>query len=532
MSGLILLAIIIPIAWGIGMLVRPSYQSRKGMLVSVSLGLAVTTILSCMILLSGDMEVHLLTLGENMEVFFCVDKIGRIFMSIVTLIFSLVGIYAFEYMGHGANAEEKRFFGCYLMVYGVLLALCCAGNIITFYLFYELMSLLSMPLVFHTRSKEAVMAGLKYLFYSLCGAYFVLFGIYFLNQYTTTLDFSFGGTLDMAKVAGKEGLLLIIAMSMIFGFGVKAGMIPMHAWLPTAHPIAPAPASAVLSSIIVKMGVFGILRVVYCLFGADFLRGTWVQTVWLILTLLTIFLGSMLAYREKVLKKRLAYSTVSQVSYILFGMALLQPQAFTGSLLHIVFHAVIKSTLFMTAGAIICKCGIERVDKMRGIGKKMPKIMCCYTLCSLALIGIPPASGFISKWYLAIGSLNSEISVVSWLGAVVLLISALLTAGYLLPITIDGFFVGAEYYHLSEGQEVQVHLGELGQEAHHAKHDKFLCDSLSANGGVRLEGDCDSHQENNQMVIPILLLTGFAILLGVFPNLGIDYVSEIVRMLF
>ena len=127
-----------------------------------------------------------------------------------------------------------------------------------------------MPLVFHFRTKEAVMAGLKYLFYSLTGAYFVLFGIYFLNQYTVTLDFTAGGTLDMTKVAGNEGLLLVVAMCMVVGFGVKAGMIPLHAWLPNAHPIAPAPASAALSSIIVKMGVFGVMRVVYYLFGVNF----------------------------------------------------------------------------------------------------------------------------------------------------------------------------------------------------------------------------------------------------------------------
>ena len=234
------------------------------------------------------------------------------------------------------------------MVYGVLLALSYAGNIVTFYLFYEMMSIFSMPLVFHFRSREAIMAGLKYLFYSLTGAYFVLFGIYFLNQYTTTLDFTVGGTLDMTKAAGNEGLLLIVAMCMIVGFGVKAGMIPMHAWLPNAHPIAPAPASAALSAIIVKMGVFGVMRVVYYLFGTAFLRDTWVQYTWITLTLITVFTGSMLAYREKVFKKRLAYSTVSQVSYILFGMALMQPVALVGSLLHILFHAIIKSALFMS----------------------------------------------------------------------------------------------------------------------------------------------------------------------------------------
>ena len=489
-SVLILFAIFVPIIWGVWMLARPAYKKRKTMIASASIGLAITTVLSLAILIIGDMQLHLFSIGDNMNIYFHADKMGRIFITIVTIVLPLVGIYAFEYMGH--YEEEKRFFGFYLMVYGVLLALSYAGNIVTFYLFYEMMSIFSMPLVLHFRTREAIMAGLKYLFYSLTGAYFVLFGIYFLNQYTTTLDFVAGGTLDMSKVAGNEGLLLIVAMCMIVGFGVKAGMIPLHAWLPNAHPIAPAPASAALSSIIVKMGVFGVMRVVYYLFGTEFLRGTWVQYTWITLTLITVFFGSMMAYREKVFKKRLAYSTVSQVSYILFGMALMHPQALTGSLLHILFHAVIKSALFMSAGAIIYKCGVERVDEMRGIGKKMPTIMWCYTLCSLALIGIPPASGFISKWYLATGSLATGLTVVSWLGPVLLLISALLTAGYLLPIAIDGFFPGPDFDY---------------------KH-------------------LEKKDPTKQMIVPIMILAALAILLGVFPNFFIDYMGDLVQMIF
>ena len=489
-SILILFAIFVPVLWGVFMLARPAYKNRKSMITFALVGLVITTLLSFAILIIGDMEIHLFSIGTNMNVFFRADKMGRVFMTIVTLVLPLVGIYAFEYMGH--YEEEKRFFGFYLMVYGVLLALSYAGNIVTFYLFYEMMSIFSMPLVFHFRSREALMAGLKYLFYSLTGAYFVLFGIYFLNQYTTTLDFVAGGTLDMTKVAGNEGLLLVVAMCMIIGFGVKAGMIPLHAWLPNAHPIAPAPASAALSSIIVKMGVFGVMRVVYYLFGADFLRGTWVQYTWITLTLITVFLGSMLAYREKVFKKRLAYSTVSQVSYILFGMALLHPVALTGSLLHILFHAVIKSALFMSAGAVIYKCGVERVDEMRGIGKKMPKIMWSFTLCALALIGIPPASGFISKWYLATGSLATGMPFVSWFGPAVLLISALLTAGYLLPISIDGFFPGPDFDY--------EHL--------------------------------EKKDPTNQMVVPVMILAGLAVLFGLFPNFFLDYMADLVQLLF
>lgn len=485
-SWLILAAIFFPVLYGLGILLLPIFHDRKKLIHGSALGLGITGVLSMCVIFGQDMSLTLFQLGKNMDIYFKVDGMGRIFAVIVTVVWILAGVFSFEYMKH--EKEEKRYFGFYMMVFGVLLALDFAGNIITYYVFYEMMTLLSFPLVLHSKTKEAMMGGLKYLFYSLCGAYMVLLGIYFLNQYGTTLAFTTGGVLDMDLVSGHEGVLLVIIFFMILGFGVKAGMFPMHAWLPTAHPVAPAPASAVMSGLIVKAGVLGIIRVVYYLVGPSFIRGTWVQTGWMTLTLITVFMGSMLAYREKVFKKRLAYSTVSQVSYILFGLSMLQQDAMTGALLHVVFHAFIKSALFMTAGAIIYKTGKTNVDDYTGIGKKMPVTMWCYTFASLALIGIPPASGFISKWYLAIGSLQSGIPVFSWLGPVVLLVSALLTAGYLLPITIKGFLPGADfdYENLTKEEPVKT------------------------------------------MVIPVLILAVLAVLLGVFPNPLIKYISEIV----
>jgi len=484
----ILSAIFIPILWGLVLLVKPEFKSRNALLWASGAGLVVAGILGSAVIFGEEQEVFLLTFGENMDIFFKVDGASRLFALVVTVIWILAGFYAFEYMKH--EKEEKRYFGFYVIVFGVLYALAFAGNMVTYYLFYEMMTLLSMPLVLHSKTKEAIMGGLKYLFYSLFGAYMVLFGIYFLNKYALTLNFTAGGALDVQAAAGNEGILLVAAFAMIVGFGVKAGMFPLHAWLPTAHPIAPAPASAVMSGIIVKMGVLGMLRVVYYLFGADFIRGTWVQSVWLALSLITVFMGSMLAYREKVMKKRLAYSTVSQISYILFGMALLVPEGLTGSLLHVVFHAVIKSALFLCAGAIIYKTGKTSVDDLKGIGKEMPVTIWCYTFASAALIGIPPASGFISKWHLAIGALDSGVATFSWLGPVVLLVSALLTAGYLLPVTVNGFLPGADfdYEKLQKKEPVKT------------------------------------------MVIPILILAILAILLGVFPSPLTNFISSIVNV--
>ena len=487
MERLMMLAVFIPILWGLALLVKPEFKKRNALLAATGVGLFTTAVLACGVIAGGDAELLLFSLGEKMNIYFRIDAVSRLFAVIVTVVWVLAGFYAFEYMKH--EKEEKRYFGFYLMVFGVLFALCFAGNIITYYLFYEMMTLLSVPIVLHSKSKEAIMGGLKYLFYSLFGAYMVLFGIYFLNKYTLTLNFVPGGSLNMEAVAGNESLLLVVAFVMIMGFGVKGGMFPLHAWLPTAHPVAPAPASASLSGIIVKMGVLGIFRVVYYMFGAEFLRGTWVQTAWMTLTLITVFMGSMLAYREKLMKKRMAYSTVSQISYILFGMSLLQSDGLTGSLLHVVFHAFIKSALFLVAGAIIYKTGKTMVDDLKGIGKEMPITIWCYTFASAALIGIPPASGFISKWYLAIGALESGIAVFSWLGPVVLLISALLTAGYLLPITVNGFLPGADFNYAGLKKKEPVKM----------------------------------------MVVPIFILAMLSLLLGIVPGPLTDYISAIVH---
>ena len=484
---MLILTVIVPILWGLAILLKKEWNNRNLLVTVTGAGLIAGAALGIAAMLGGDREMLVFSLGKNLDMYFRVDNLSRIFAAIVTLVWLLAGFYAFEYMKH--EKEEKRFFGFYVMVFGVLFGLVYAGNMVTFYLFYEMMTLLSVPLILHSRTKAAILGGMKYMFYSLFGAYLVLMGLFFLNKYAVTLNFGAGGVLDMAQAAGHEALLLAMAFCMILGFSVKAGMFPLHAWLPTAHPVAPAPASAVMSAIIVKMGVLGMIRVVFYLFGADFIRGTWVQETWMILSLITVFMGSMLAYREKVLKKRLAYSTVSQASYILFGLSMLQPQAMTGALLHVVFHAVIKSGLFMTAGAIIYKTGKTRVEDLRGIGKEMPATIWCWTFAAAALIGIPPASGFISKWYLAQGALGSGIAVYSWVGPAVLLVSALLTAGYLLPVTVGGFLPGADYDYSGLQKREPVKM----------------------------------------MLIPILVCAALAILLGVWPNGLIGFISGIVE---
>lgn len=461
-------------------------KDRKILLTTVGIFLAVITMLVILaICLSGENLYTPFSLTDRLPILFEIDGISVVFAVMAVIVFVCAGVFSFEYMKH--EEKEKRFYGFYLIVFGILIALCFAGNLITFYLLFEMLTLTSFPLVLHNGSREAIMAGLKYLFYSLCGAYMALFGLYFVERYGNTLTFSAGGVISAQAAADHGGMLLLVAFFMILGFSVKAGMFPLHAWLVAAHPAAPAPASAVLSGVIVKAGVLGIIRVVYYIFGASFLRGSWVQTVWLTLTLLTVFMGSMLAYREPVMKKRLAYSTVSQVSYILFGLAVMNGEGVTGGLLHLLCHGFVKAALFLCIGAIIYQTGKTRADEFRGIGKEMLLLMICYTVVSLGLIGIPPMGGFVSKWHLAIGALSSGIPVFDWLGPVILLVSALLTAGYLLPITIKGFLPGEDYDY----------------------------------------GALQKKEPSPFMTIPVLILTILSVLMGLMPERVIRYLMQI-----
>ena len=452
---LILFSIVFPIISGFVLLCYPKVKDRKKIQIYMLGVFGITGGFVSNIITGRAMTYTLYEFMESIPIYFKIDNMGRLFASLVTIAFILSGLYSFGYMEHERN--EKRYFGFYLIVYGVFLGLIFSGNIVTLYIFYELLTLTSFFLVIYAQTREAVMAAMKYMFYSLCGAYMALFGIYFLYQYGTTLEFTPGGVLDPSLLQGKEEFFLFIAFFMLIGFSVKAGMFPMHGWLSSAHPVAPAPASGILSGIIVKAGVFAIIRIVFEIFGADFLKGSWVQQVWMTLSLITIFMGSMLAYKESIVKKRFAYSTVSQISYILFGLSLLEPKGFVGALFHTCVHIFVKTGLFLAIGGMIFKTGNIKVEHLDGIGKKMPFTLWCYTLLSLSLIGIPPAGGFLSKWFLAIGSLESGISVFSWIGPIILVVSALLTAGYVLPITMNGFFPKADWtYKRDELRKVMV----------------------------------------------------------------------------
>ena len=384
---LLLLPILVPILGGLAVLGIHNMKTRR---LTVTL-LLVFQIFVVLEVARNDTEPFvLLQLTDGARLVLQADSLGRLFANLICLIWFAVAVFAFEYMNHEGHRE--RFFGFYLMTLGALMGICFAGNLVTLYLFYEMMTLLSVPLVLHIGTRKAFEAAYRYLGFSVAGAGLGLLGLFVLQGYCTTDLFTPGGVLDLARAGEDRTLLLGVFVVMAVGFGCKAGMFPLHAWLPIAHPVAPAPASAVLSGLITKMGVLALLRVAYYLFGWEFLDGSWAQMVVLVLSLITVFMGSTLALREDTLKKRLAYSTVSQVSYVIFGLMLFHPVALAGALLQVIFHAVAKNALFLSTGSVIYQTHITQVSQMRGVG-----VACSFTMWSFALSALslvvsrPPA---------------------------------------------------------------------------------------------------------------------------------------------
>ncbi|MCD8325982.1 MAG: proton-conducting membrane transporter [Lachnospiraceae bacterium] len=466
--------------------------------------------------MNSETEYVLFSFTEQLQVVLKLDVVGKIFSCLMAFIWTLVALYSGEYM-----KEEKdwhRYFGFFVMTLGVLIGLDYAGNLLTYYVLFEFMTLLSFPLVLHEMTHESIMAALKYLFYSLGGAFMVLFGLFYFSTHGVDTGFAAGGTGTGAAM--MTGGMLAAVFVTVLGFSVKAGMFPLHAWLPTAHPVAPAPASAVLSAVITKGGVLGILRVLYFVFSPELLSGTWVQTALLTLSLITVFMGSMLAFREKLLKKRLAYSTVSQVSYVLFGLFCLNTgDAFTGALLQVVCHALVKSALFLCAGAIIYRTGKKYVSELDGIGKQMPVTMFFFTLASLSLVGIPPTGGFIAKWYLAVGALNCDIPVFSVLGPAVLLISALLTAGYLFPISIQGYLPEAREKVKGAVPEKSADITE-----NMTKEDDT---SVITESPESVSIQYEKKETNWLMLFPIGCMSLAALFVGLFPGIVTQLIGQI-----
>lgn len=433
---ILLLTILVPAVFGIAMAVLGKEKKwlRNTLLFSGQI-LAVALYLSVLITKTPSLTLFTLPGGASLRL--CPDKPGLLFGGIGGALFFLISIYAPKYM----TKEEKvsRFYAFFLLSLAAFYGVCLSGNLLSFYLFFELTTLMTFPLVLHEQTPGALLGGKKYLFYSMGGALLALGGVILLMQ-------DIGYAASFAEIsqkslssAGYTGIFLAI-----LGFSVKAGMFPFQSWLPSAHPVCPAPASALLSGLIVKAGVLGIIRVSYCSVDVSLLRGTPWQYVLLSLSCFTVVCGSTMAFGENVLKKRLAWSTVSNLSYILSGIFLFTDGGLEGAVLHVMAHAMGKSALFLAAGGIIFCSGKTKVEELSGLGKKMPGLFAGFLLAGLSLVGIPPFGGFLSKWSLCTAALESGAGLFAYLVPVALLLSAFLTAGYLFMPVIKAFYYKEE----------------------------------------------------------------------------------------
>ena len=387
---MMLVAVLLPVLGGAVVPLIP-FKKRIYMTVYVECIVVTTSLIVAGLLVNRPVDAFpIVRFVSNLSLSLKIDGLSMVFAGLVAALWPLATLYSFEYMKH--EKRERFFFMFYTITYGITLGIAFSEDMLTMYFFYELLTLVTVPLVLHTLTREAILASRKYLYYSLGGAAFAFLGLIFLLTYGTTINFTFGGVLDASVTGGdKRSMLLLIYCIAFCGFGVKAAVCPFNSWLPQAG-------------------------VVY---------------------------GCSRALKETHLKRRLAYSTISNLSYILFGVCIMTPLGLVGALSHMVFHAVMKICSFFCVGAVMYKTGKQYVHEIDGFGRRMPVVFGIFTIASLGLMGVPGLAGFISKWNLATAAVMSD-NVMAYVGIGALLISALLTAIYMLSIVIRAFFPDKE----------------------------------------------------------------------------------------
>jgi multicomponent Na+:H+ antiporter subunit D len=364
------------------------------------------------------------------------DALTMLLSALSAVLWLITTIYAIGYLEHSPN--RCRFFGFFSLCVAATTGVAAAGNLFTFFIFYELLTLATWPLVVHRGTAAAIEAGDTYLRYTLTGGAVLLLGIVGLHVVAGPGDFTAGGF--VAADAAPPWLLTALFLIMLGGMGVKAAMFPVHGWLPKAM-VAPAPVSALLHAVaVVKVGAFGIVRLIYDVYGVGLVAALDLGVVVAVAASVTILYGSVRALLAMDLKQRLAWSTVSQVSYIMLGVGIGSPLASLGGLVHLVHQGLMKITLFFCAGNFAEVDGVKRVDEMDGIGRRMPLTMAAFTVAAIGMIGLPPLAGFVSKWYLGVGGLAAG---QGWVVGV-LVASTLLNAAYFLPVLKRGWFGGRD----------------------------------------------------------------------------------------
>jgi len=381
-------------------------------------------------------EYSLFNLLPGIEIGFRVDAFGLLFAMGASILWIATSFYSIGYMRSTNENSQTRYYTCFAVSLSMTIGVAFSANLFTMFLFYEGLTLITYPLVAHKETTEAKKGARKYVIYLLGTAKaFIVAGIILTYNLAGTLEFSKSGIFPTLVQSAHPNLLYLIFTLFLFGFA-KCAIMPFHSWLPAAM-VAPTPVSALLHAVaVVKTGVFTVLRVVIFIFGADLMMEIGVDVFAITFASLTIIIASLMALSRDNLKARLAFSTISQLSYIILGAVLLTPSAMIGGIIHITNHAFSKITLFFCAGSIYVSTHKTEVSQLNGIGKKMPWTMAAFTIATLSMIGVPPASGFITKWYLVIGSLERHSMAV----LAVLLASSFLNAAYFIPIVYKAFF--------------------------------------------------------------------------------------------
>jgi formate hydrogenlyase subunit 3/multisubunit Na+/H+ antiporter MnhD subunit len=391
-----------------------------------------------------------LTIFPGFSIQLSTDAFGLLFASIASLLWVITTVYSIGYMRGRDEHAQTRYYACFAIVIGATMGVALSSNLFSLFVFYEILTIATYPLVIHEASKEAFAAGIKYLAYTLSGGVAILAGMLILLQMGDALAFVPGGNAGVAAMA--PGIARLAFLLLMAGFGVKAALVPIHGWLPSAM-IAPTPVSGLLHAVtVVKAGAFGLLRLTLYLYGPDQIAALGLQNLIIGAAVITILIGSLLAMLEDNLKLRLAYSTISQLSFIILGAAVLCPAgtggisdtgraaAVIGATFMIAAHAFGKLTMFFVAGAVSVETGKTKVSQLDGIGKKMPWEFGAFALATLSMAGLPPMAGFVAKWYLSIGAWTGG----DWWILIVLVASTVLNLAYFLPVIIRAFLLSPE----------------------------------------------------------------------------------------
>jgi multicomponent Na+:H+ antiporter subunit D len=379
-------------------------------------------------------DVHVLRLASGFDLQLKTDALGMLFALVAAILWVVTSLYSVGYMRTLKEKHQTGFYASFALCICAAMGLAFSGNPLTFFLFYEVLTLATYPLVVHKRSDKAILTGRKYLAYTLSAGLALLLATGWSHVLVPAPGFVPGGFLSIG--VGSRASLIALFVLFIAGVGVKAGVMPLHAWLPAAM-VAPTPVSALLHAVaVVKAGVFGVIRVCGYVFGLDTLKLLGVALPLAAVAGFTIIVASVIAITQDNLKRRLAYSTIGQLSYIVLGVALLSGAGMTGAVMHIVNHAFMKITLFFCAGAIYAHLHLESIREMKGLGRAMPWTMAAFGVAAAGLAGLPPLPGFVSKWWLGTGALQADQVIFVF----VLVGSSLLSVVYFFPIVFAAFF--------------------------------------------------------------------------------------------